>query len=260
MICTIAAGFLLSSYGASGQAVSGVTYKVVQMGTNWVFFGQSTNIPAANGLVTTGQLEAAAAPLMATGQAAQAAADAAMATGMAARAQADLALATGVTAVATIAGHMMTTNPHAVTPSMIGAATIAQGELAETSVQSTGRVYVSNWILSGTDDIPADIEIRAGQDITRNNNIVLTSILGGYPGQFGQVVFRFLQQFDGTTNDVASVTSDGFCGPGSGLSNIPPSAVGATWRTNTVITEIYTNDVGVVTGKVYDTIIYLGLP
>jgi hypothetical protein len=44
------------------------------------------------------------------------------------------------------------------------------------------------------------------------------------------------------------------------LTNIPPAQLGAAWKTSTVVTAVWTNDAGVVTGATEAAIIYIGAP
>ena len=119
---TIAAGFLLTIGGSHATPPpTGTVYRVVQVNSAGVIVSL-TNFSEANGLSTTGAVAGV-----------QAAASSAMATSLAAK--------------VSIEGHLTATNPHAITPAMIGGATSNQGVLAETAVQP-GDAIVSTSISS----------------------------------------------------------------------------------------------------------------
>lgn len=262
--------------------------------------GQAARVVADAAMSTGVAAQAAADLAMATGQASRVAADAAMATGMAAQAAADAlqymtnkqdAITTPASAFTWVTnGGLLQitgytgTDPYVVIPALLGGmpvrqinnafqnnATFSEVILPETLV-SIGVSAFNNCKALEKITIPKSVTIINGGAFAGCTNLYFMYYNGDAPAEssymFDQVpgtnyVLNPLSTGWGSTYGGKIVVRPKLQGSASDLTGCPSGALptnGVTWRTNTFITAIYTNESGAVTGKTEQTIIYLGQP
>ncbi len=253
-LCLAAAGFLLSINGGHAEPIQYFNSPVVFLkavtfqGSGGFNFDTNSSVIYVvcdtNGVVVTPTNFFTINGIAGTGSVATA------------QAQADLALGTGATAVATISGHVLATNPHAITPAIIGAATSNQGALAETAVQvevdpasvhTDGSGSMNGHLVMnhnkgfriGENSNQISLSANQGDDYTGGGGHI--SLLSVNHGGAVQIVsydptgaVRRVEVYLGSDMNVpvATIEPDGFHGNGSGITGLTPEQCGSIAASN----------------------------